>query len=89
MLGDCGVCQFNIETSLTFKNIKCTYVKGFMRTEVALGEYHMKYMIILVQGSLCANETLCTNEVNLKFNISQINYYILRLKIKYLHINIL
>ena len=27
-----------------------------------------------LQGSLCANETLCTNETNLKLNISQINY---------------
>ena len=28
-----------------------------------------------LQGSLCANEALCTNETNLKLNISQINYY--------------
>ena len=29
-----------------------------------------------VQGSLCANETLCTNKTNLKFNISDISGYI-------------
>ena len=27
-----------------------------------------------LQGNLCANETLCTNETNLKLYISQINY---------------
>ena len=26
-----------------------------------------------IQGSLCANETLCTNETNLMLNISQTN----------------
>ena len=35
----------------------------------------MKGLDEQIQGSLCANETLCATETNLKLDIYQINYH--------------
>ena len=60
-----------------FRHFSLNYKGVFVKLEKAPTAPDSKgYLKFRIQGNLCANETLCTNETNIKLHIFQIRDFI-------------